>query len=477
MCSCPRLRSLLISRVVVLAMLTVCAGAVASTASAAPASFKTGFSDGIWGSSPNPNVWFDRTVAAGAQLVLLAVPWGAIAPARPSGDPTNPANPAYDWGTLDRQVSDAVAHGLSVAFSIASAGGAAWADGPGRPANALPGTWRPDPAAFGAFAEAVARRYSGRFNPGSGLLPHVRYYQAWGEQNLSDHLMPQWIRSHGHWVAESPIIYRGLMNAFYAGVKSVDRSDLVITGGTAPFGDRPGGDRMQPALFVRSFLCLGGSVSKPRLGRCSDPPHFDILAHHPYSIAGPFFPALNPDDVSLPDLWKLERPLALALRTGRALPRGHKQIWVTEFSWDSKPPDPRAVPMPRWEHWMDGAFYELWKEGVDAIAWYLLVDQPCVPSCADSYQSGVYYSNGRPKPGLEAFRFPFVVERAARGRFVVWGITPRTGIVLVQERRGGRWRTVMRFRRRAHAIFTRTISLSARPLMRARVNGETSIAF
>ena len=42
-----------------------------------------------------------------------------------------------------------------------------------------------------------------------------------------------------------------MLNAFYAGVRSVSSRALVVTAGTAPFGDpRRGGTRMAPALFV-----------------------------------------------------------------------------------------------------------------------------------------------------------------------------------------------------------------------------------
>jgi hypothetical protein len=336
-----------------------------------------------------------------------------------------------------------------------------------------PGAWRPNPTAFGAFVKAVARRYSGTFNPGTGTLPRVRYYQAWSEPNLPNHLSPQWVRVRRQWVAESPIIYRGLLNAFYAAVKSVNRADLVITGGTAPFGDKPGGQRVPPVVFLRGLLCLGGEQLK--LQRCPDPAHFDILAHHPYEIGSPTLPAFDANDVSVPDLYKLTRPLGIAERTGRVLPRGHKRLWVTEFSYDSDPPNPHGVPVHELADWTEETFYLLWRQGVDTITWFLIVDQPPIPNYGSSYQSGVYYLNGRPKPSFEAFRFPFVVEPSGPGRVVLWGIAPDAGTVEVQRLQSGRWTTVTTFRRRARAIFTRTVGLGGRPLMRAVVGGEISL--
>ena len=181
-----------------LSVLAIGSGVLATAAAARPTTFATGIADPVYLQTQGRNVWLDRTVASGAQFVLLWVSWGTVAPEPPAAgsDPTNPANPAYDWGTLDATVRAATAHGLRVVISITSA--PLWAQGPGRPADAASGTWRPNAAAFGQFAKAVARRYSGSFNPGTGVLPRVRYFQAWTEPNLPYHLSPQWIRVAGH---------------------------------------------------------------------------------------------------------------------------------------------------------------------------------------------------------------------------------------------------------------------------------------
>jgi hypothetical protein len=462
-----------------LAAAVVAAFALPQVASAAPSGFVTGFTSLGYGTGADATASYDQTVATGARLVVLYAPWASISPQPPpSGtDPTNPANPGYNWGSLDQLVRGAVAHGLRVVLSIASIGGPAWADGPNRPQGINPGTWRPNAAAFGAFVKAVARRYSGTFNPGTGTLPRVRYYEAWSEPNLDGFLAPAWVRAGGHWVAESPILYRGLLNAAYAAVKSVNRSNFVITGGLAGYGDPPGGHRVAPAVFLRELLCLHGEQLRPE--RCPNPARFDILDFHGYSVRGPWWRALNRDDASLADVGKLTRILTQAQRTRRVLPRAHKPVWVLEFAWDSNPPDPTATPMSTWSHWLEESFYVAWHQGVSAMAWTRLRDLPCVPvsTCDFVSRSGVYFVNGQPKPGFEAFRFPFVVEPAGRGRAVVWGITPRSGTVLVQVLRRGAWRTITSFRRSAHGVFTRTVALSGRSLMRARVGAETSLSW
>jgi hypothetical protein len=336
------------------------------------------------------------------------------------------------------------------------------------------GTWNPNVRAFAEFARAVAVRFSGHYRPPGEArpLPHVRYYQAWGEPNLPDHLSPQWVRKGGHWLAKSPYIYRSLLNGFYGAVKAVNPSNKVITAGTAPYGDTPGyGSRMPPALFVRDLLCL---TRKLKPTRCNRHAHFDILAHHPYDFGGPFQKALNQDDVSLPDMWKLIRPLKAAERHGLVVPGGYKPVWITEFSWDSNPPDPHGIPVIKRAYWIEETLHELWHEGVSAIAWYLIVDQPPIPNYASSYQSGEYYVNGHVKPGLEGFRFPFVVSHAGKG-YVLWGISPRSGRALVQKRVGKRWRTLYRLRVRAHGIFTHSFRARGHPVLRAVLGHDISL--
>src|SRR5262249_2276157 len=147
-------------------------------------------------------------------------------------------------------------------------GAPAWAQAPGRPAAVPQGTWRPNPQALEQYGIALGRRYSGHFpdpaNPGH-MLPRVAAFQVWNEPNLSAYLNPQW--SGGKPAA--PVIYRQMLNAFYRGVKSVDPGAMVVTAGTAPFGDpQPGGERIQPALFWRVVLCLkatsnGGLAGTP----------------------------------------------------------------------------------------------------------------------------------------------------------------------------------------------------------------------
>lgn len=423
-----------------------------------------GFFDSAFTQAPvSRDPVLDRTVASGSDIVRINSGWAGIAPARPA-DPTDPADPAYRWETLDAGVKAARARGLDVIVGLT--GAPRWAEGPGRPADAGPGTWRPAAAPYGAFARALARRYSGSYpdpdRPGA-KLPRVRNYLPWNEPNLSTYITPQWVRRGGRFQATSPVIYRRLLNAFAGGVKAVDRRNLVVAGATAPFGDAaPGGDRIPPAQFVRKLL--------------SRRTVFDVLSHHPYSVRGPRSPAFNRDDVSIADIAKLRRPLRRAQRSGRISPRGRKRLWVTEVSWDSSPPDPRGVPAARHARWLQEAFYVLWRSGVDTITWFQVRDQAPEPSFAATYQSGVYLRDGTPKLAQRSFAFPLVIDRTRRKPLRAWTRAPAAGTLVFERRTRSGWRAVESVRVRRHQVILRRVPSAPRGTrFRARVGAATSL--
>jgi hypothetical protein len=282
-------------------------------------------------------------------------------------------------------------------------------------------------------------------------------------------------------------MYRTLLNSFYAGIKSVHSDNVVLTTGFGPYGDLfPGpcssplggtgnGCRMHPVTFARGLLCLSGSL---RREPCPNPAHFDALAMDPYEVASPTTAAYSPDDISAPDLWRLTRIVKKAVRVGTALPRGHKQLWVTEFSYDSNPPNPGAVSLATQAHWLEEALYLFWKQGVSTAVWYNVRDQAPVynQTTRNEYFSGVYFYNGSPKPSLRAFQFPFVIWPAGRSA-TVWGISPRAGSLSIQHKKGGKWKTLVRLRTSRGAVFVRSIKSSLHGSFRAVMNGERSLVW
>lgn len=462
--------------------------ALLAPAAHASGAFTRGFADDIWssGTSASGSLWVKRTASTGAKRALSTLVWSQVEPTAPAGgtNPTSPAGAQFDWAPTDALVRRLAAGGIAPVLLVSFAPG--WAEGKGGPAafeNA--GAWEPNPTALGQFAQALARRYSGSYPDPlhhGRHLPRVRYFQAWGEANFSYYLAPQWTKSGGGWVPTGPSLYRNMLNAFYKGVKAVHSNNTVITSGFGPYGDPAGGCtnqvsgngcRMPPAMFTRDLLCLNGEQLTPEA--CPDPAHFDALAIDPYEVGSPTTHAVNRDDVSAPDLGKLTRPLNKALRLGRALPHGHKQLWVTEFSYDSRPPNPTAVSLATQARWLEESFYIFWRQGVDAAFWFLVRDN-AGHNYNVSYYSGVYFYNGKKKPSFEAYRFPFVVMPSG-GTATVWGISPRTGTVSVEHQVGSTWTTLFTIRDSAGGVFTRSVPLGLGGNFRAQVGGETSLVW
>jgi hypothetical protein len=437
-----------------------------------------------------------RIRRTGASVVRIPVDWrGLVDPAPPAAfDARDPASPAYHLGPLDEAVSAVVAAGLEPLLVVSHA--PAFAEAAPRWPYAYPGSWDPSPQELGAFAAALARRYDGSFpdpsSPGRAL-PRVRLFQAWNEPNLARYLEPQWVAAGRSWRPFSPLAYRGLLNAFYAGVKSVQPGAVVVAAGIAPTGQPAGEGRVAPVTFLRTLLCLtagGGRRPLPRHD-CATPAHFDVLAFHPLSVGDPDVPASSSLDVAISDAAKVSAVLAAAERAGTALPRGRKPIWVTELNWESAPPSREGVPPRLQARYVSRGLHRLWAAGVTLVAWQFLLDPfPALRAATPTgglieYQrpAGLYSagpagdpSTAAPKDFLAGFALPFDPLRVDRRRVRVWALADRAGEPLVLERRGGHeWRVLARLRADPHGVLnvlvalrgSATLRLAAGPLLSA----------
>jgi hypothetical protein len=365
----------------------------------------TGFYDGAFSGDAGGDR-LDEAASLGAGAIRIAVSWPGIAPTRPAR-PADPADGAYDWVALDAAVAQVETRGLDVLLAIDQTPG--WAQGRNRPRR-YSGNYKPNARAVGAFATAVARRYAGSASA----------VQLFNEPNLDIYLAPQWKRTGRHFTPFAPIRYRAMLNAAYPGVHAAGLK--LVTAGTAPYGDPGrGGSRMRPLLFWKAVL-----RKKTR---------FDILAHHPYSVGGPRRHALSRNDIALPDVHRLVRLVRGAVARGTALPHRRKRFWVTELSWDSRPPDPHGVPLRRLTRWVSDSLYVLWRQGVDRVVWFQVRDQPRGPRYASTYQSGMFTVDGTPKPSSRAFAFPFACERRGTGTRV-WLRAPDATPVTVTDTAG-----------------------------------------
>lgn len=471
-------------RLAQLALLAAALGALAGAGHArpqqpnAPRPLLTGVVDPA-AVEADPGLAMTRIRGAGASVVRLVLPWEAVAPVAPgpSFRASDPDEPGYAWGTFDRTVRAAVANGLSVLAVVV--GAPAWAQD--RPPGAPPqdASWRVRPADLAAFATAAARRYDGT------RAPRVRLWQVWNEPNYTGFLNPQLesqLRRPLRLPLDpddvvSPEQYAALVNAFSDAVHAVDPTNVVVAGGLLPFtaANAATGVAVGPLLFMRKLLCMsGGATPRPT---CARVVRFDVWSTHPYTVGGPQVHATLPDDVSIGDLPEMSRLLRAAAAAGRVRSSRRVEFWVTEFGWDTKPPDNHGVPLGLHARWVAEALYRMWSSGVSLVAWFGLRDDELRGRPEGHViQSGLYFRGSspaadRPKPTLAAFRFPFVAFPQGR-RARVWGRLPpgKAGTVVVQQSSRRGWLRLASLRADASGIFQGTLGLRGSGfLVRARL--------
>ncbi|HEX5450579.1 MAG TPA: hypothetical protein VFW85_11040 [Gaiellaceae bacterium] len=443
---------------------------IAATAPAASHPLVPGIFDPFAAVPPSPAEVAEMK-KEGVDVFRLTVNWSEVAPKKlpKRFTPTNPDDTHYRWPVVDKEIKAVVADGFQPIVDII--GAPTWASaGPAKEdasGHVVAGPDTPDAAALGQFALAIAKRYSGTHD---GLV-RVRYWQVFNEPNYEPELSPQYVNG----VPASPGIYRRLVNAAAASIHSVHSDNLVIAGALTPFTYVQNGIPISigPLEFMRDLLCMsGGAHPHPT---CKSSVSFDVWAHHPYTSGGPTHKAALANDVSLGNLSEMKTLLDAAAKARHIVSRKPPQFWVTEFSWDSSPPDPKGVPLKLLESWVPQAMYQMWRNGVSVVAWFSLNDFPLSSS---SYQSGLYFNDGTPKPYLEGFRFPVVAFRTSKG-FKVWGRTPggKAGTVTVEQRTSGAWRTVGTLATDTYGIFQHTYAGARTGTVRAVLNGEDSLPF
>jgi hypothetical protein len=426
----------------------------------APARSEAGFRLGLFTSSSGP------IQAINGSVVRINVLWSRVAPSRiPDGfQPSDPGDLHYSWSATDAAVRTAAEHHLQVIVSFLDA--PAWAQGPGPVKRYVSsGAWDPNPAMFAAFVHAAAVRYSGRYpDPlqSGTTLPRVKYWEPWNEPNIP-----------GYFSAPNPVsAYRTLLNRAYGVLKSVHGDNLVALGGLAPVSSVPGSI---PALdFGAQLMCLRAVGAGFRPDRsCRQRTQFDALDVHPYSLAAsPTKHAYKRGDVLVADIGRVGALVHAA---------HHRQIWATEFSWVTNPPNSYLGDSPpNAARYVAYSMYEMWKAGVSLVLWEQLEDVAGNPrDTSQMVGAGLYTASGRPKLTLQAFAFPFVAG-VGGGRGFGWGRVPtsRPVTVLIQRSTRGGWPTMARVRTASDGTFYRTFAASGNGIYRARVQaGATSLPY
>ncbi len=396
----------------------------------------------------------DDIDALGADSVRSLVLWARVAPGRRPArfKATDPrAYPPAAWDPYDDLVRGTRARGLGLILS---------------PSTPIPiwasrckhrtATCKPDPKAYRAFVTALGRRYSGAYadeNQGGGVLPRVRRWSLLNEPNQPGWLTPQYERKRGRLVATAAVVYRALARAGIAGLRaSGHRRDQVLLGETGPIGRLTGRLARRPIApveFLRKLFCLtpGGRRSKARGCRGFKRLAVSGFAHHPYQRGGSRPPAEPPEaagEITISAPGRLRRVLDAAARA-RRIPR-RLPVYYTEFGFQTNPPDRifgvRAALQPAYLNQSDWMAYR--DRRVRGVGQYKLVDDAPLPS----FQSGLRFGDGRPKPGYAAYRLPIWVSgRGARLR--VYGQvrpaangTPQTVRIQVRPPKGGAFTTV-----------------------------------
>jgi hypothetical protein len=429
----------------------------------------TGFYSSGYG-APDESVrdlWFDRTVQANAGVVRINILWSGVAHTSP-GDPRNPADPAYNFESVDRAVRGAAERGLQIYFTLVQA--PAWAEGPNRPAESDPGilgpgAWKPDPDALGDFAAALARRYSGSFpDPaGGGPLPRVRYYEAWNEPNIPQYLAPQYRGGK----PTAVIMYREMLRSVSRAVKGVDKGNLVIGPDFAPYGDPPADAyRSKPFDFLRELFCLKGRKKLEAEKRCPKKqiPTLDIFSAHPIGYSPT--EESSTGDAAPGDLDELVKALRVAERAKHIRPRGRRPVWVTEFWWPTSPVSGTllVVDVPTQARYVAQSLYLHWKAGAKLSTYFGL----------NNADYGLFFSDGTQKPAFDAFRFPFVVDPQSKGKLLAWGKSPAAGQLEIQQEGPNGWETVKQLAVKA-GVFTTKLNIQGPANLRAAIGSDASL--
>ena len=348
-------------------------------------------------------------VNLGVDRLRVSAFWNQIAPAptarsRPAGfNAADPADPQYNFAALDRVVESASRHGLRVMVSI-STPLPVWASAD--PARNNP-VWKPRPADFADFSEAVVRRYA----------PLVDHWGIANEPNQGVWLQPQSDRRG----LASPHLYRALVLASYPRIKAIDPDSTALVGELAASGRDARGAKvsMRPLRFLLAMGCRDTRFRRIRSGRCRGfrPVPLDALGHHPYQLLlAPGRRSRNRLDAAISDGRRLTTYLDRLIRRGALRPsRPRPSVFYTEFGYQTNPPDPFAgVSLSAQRNYLQQAAFIAYRTPrVRGLNQFRLTDGDLAGSGArrfQEFQSGLLFRDRKRKPAYRIFPHPFVIK-------------------------------------------------------------------
>lgn len=369
-----------------IALLLIVLCSFAASARPQPANAAPGMLVGIF--DPNrpfdsPDQTFPMLVNLRAQIIRVNLDWYNVAKKRPE-HPIDPKDPAYDWDRYDALLLNADKNKIQVLFTIY--GTPRWANGTKKGLNRAPRQM----LFLKQFATAAAKRYSGTFKRTDDVvLPAVRRWLAWNEPNNPIFLAPQWAKKNrNRYTPVAAKVYAGMCTAVWSGVHSTHlRNEVVACGATGPRGNNAPKSR-RPSISPLAFLA---AVKKFGLR------NFDVWAHHPYYGRPSESPSTKPKDrtsVTLANIGDLTKLLTKLY--------GNKKLWITEYGYQTRPPDKAfGVSWIKQAQYLSKAYALARKNPrITMMLWFLLRDEGRL----SGWQSGLFTAAGVKKPAYNAFR-------------------------------------------------------------------------
>jgi hypothetical protein len=370
-----------------IALLTLVLCALAATARPQPAVAARGMLVGI-ADSVQPFIAPDKTfpmlVKLRAQIIRLDLNWGSVVAKTRPEHPVDPRDPAYDWEIFDKVVLDAAKYKVQILFTIY--GTPRWANGTKKGLNRAPRQM----LFLKQFATAAAKRYSGTFKRSDGtVLPAVRKWLAWNEPNNPLFLLPQWAKINKHrYIPVAARTYARMCEAVWSGVHATHlRKEVVGCGATDPRGNNAARG-IRPSISPLAFLA---ALKKYGLR------HFDVYAHHPYYSSPTESPTTKPKARTVVTLANIDLLTKLLTKL-----YGNKKLWITEYGYQTRPPDRLyGVSWRNQARYLTKAYAIARKNSrITMMLWFLIRDEGRL----SGWQSGFFTAAGVKKPSYDAFR-------------------------------------------------------------------------
>ncbi|HYZ27667.1 MAG TPA: hypothetical protein VE570_01315 [Thermoleophilaceae bacterium] len=298
-------------------------------------------------------------------------------------------------------------------------------------------------AASGSSSQGSPQAAGAAPEPAAPPLPRVSTWTIWNEPNHKGFVQPQWRKQGSRLVPSSPYIYRALVDAAYPAIKELQPDAMVLVGGTSSMGsERPASetDGEPPLVFLRALACVDRKLRPITSGPCANfkPLPGDGYAHHPYSLlhTPDWSDKKHPDYVMMGDISRLTGTLGRLAAMHRIDP-AVRNVWLTEYGYESNPPDPIKPFSPAEQaNLINWAEYLAWKNPqIESFPQFLLQDMGKVSAAEAAggkrdyadWQSGLYFNDGAPKPAATSFALSLHVDctRDVGGKraklVVIWG--------------------------------------------------------